>query len=220
MSKIIETATGPDGCEYILYRSFDDFIIRADGVELMTSQCHGSEEQLAVSTLRKHTCMEGIKVLVGGLGMGFTIKRLLGILPSASSVTVVEINSDVINWNRKYFHSLNGNALNDDRVKMLNVDIIDVLRKNEDKYDIFILDVDNGPAHNISENNAWLYTGQGLKVIYDVLKPEGVFSLWSADKYPGFVSLLENAGFNVTVENTWSNSDPSSGSYVIFIGEK
>lgn len=211
----LEQTTGIDGSEYSLYKRDDEYIIRVNGHELMTSLCHGTEERLAVSSFNEIAACPAPRLLVGGLGMGFTLRKLLELLPVKGVLQVAEIEPAVIRWNKSYFNQYNGNVLNDERVQIFEGDVIQKIRDDE-KYDAIILDIDNGPSPLSAPGNSWLYSADGISAIYRSLDSGGVFTLWSAFMDEKFVQRLEECGFNVVVEHIYSYKDRSSGEYIIF----
>lgn len=215
MAKIIDRAIAEDGSEYVLFRSSNEYIIRVNGYELMTSNCYGSEEKLALSTFTSISSTKKPLVLVGGLGMGFTLRALLTLLPAESEVYVSEIESSVINWNKEVFKDINGDVLSDPRVCLHNVDVASRLT-GRNTYDAIILDIDNGPRPLSSAGNVWLYSEEGIASIYESLKNGGVFTLWSAFVDQEFLKRVEDAKFEVTIEHTFSHKDRSAGEYIIY----
>ena len=219
MAELIDKAPGIEGLEYALYRSGDEYIIRVNGYELMTSYCHGSEEKLALSTFENIKSANAPRVLVGGLGMGFTLRTLLDLLPLESAVDVSEIEPSVIRWNRSIFRNINGNVLSDPRVNLHESDVA-VRITGPELYDAIILDIDNGPHPLSAPGNSWLYSDEGIACIYGSLKTTGVFTLWSAFMDKMFLERLESSEFKVIVEHTFSNNNRSSGEYIIYKGLK
>ncbi len=219
MAELIDKATGKEGVEYDLYRSGDEYIIRVNGYELMTSYCHGSEEKLALSTYENIRFVNAPRVLVGGLGMGFTLRKILDLLPLESAVEVSEIEPSVIRWNHRIFRNINGHVLSDPRVYLYEGDVV-VKITGPELYDAIILDIDNGPNPLSLPCNSWLYSDEGIACIYGSLKRLGVFTLWSAFMDQKFLERLERSEFKVIVEHTFSNHDRSSGEYIIYKGLK
>lgn len=211
----LEQTAGRDGSEYSLYKRGDECIIRVNGLELMTSLCHGTEEKIAVSTFDDIVACPAPRLLVGGLGMGFTLKKLLELLPTKGTIQVAEIEPAVIRWNKTYFHEYNGNVLDDERVQICEGDVIQKIR-SDGVYDAIILDIDNGPSPLSAPGNSWLYSMEGITAIYRSLNSGGVFTLWSAFMDNEFVRRLEECGFYVVIEHIYSHNDRSSGEYIIF----
>jgi len=219
MVVLVERVSGEHGSEYSLYENAGEYIIRVNGYELMGSKCHGSEEKLASAAVENIEISGSPKILVGGLGMGFTLGKLLDILPPSACVKVAELEPAVIRWNRNFFGELNGDALSDPRVDLWEGDVIPLIEGDE-LYDAIILDIDNGPSPLSAEDNIRIYSDEGIDCIYRSLSPGGTFALWSAFMDRKFVECLEKSGFSVTVQHVYSDGDMSSGEYLIFLCSK
>jgi spermidine synthase len=170
------------------------FEIISDGVFLMASYNQASERALAHYALEavKSGPRSALQVLVAGLGMGFTLQETLA--SDVASVDVVEINPHIIEWNQTYFASLNGNVLADPRLRLIQDDLYTVLyRSPAAAYDVILLDVDNGPSWLAHESNARLYTPEALKRWSAMLKPRGVFAVWSAQPEPEFLERMRTS---------------------------
>lgn len=186
--------------ELKLYRHDSAFIIRIHGTELMSSRVHGSEEELAELALARLTNTDAARVLVGGLGMGFTLARVLALVGPRSEVDVVELLPEVITWNRKWLGDLTGNPLRDARVNLLEGDVAPRIRAANSTYDAILIDVDNGPEGLTLEANEWLYDRRGLIAAGKALRPGGVLAIWSSAHYPWFTERIREANFEVTEE--------------------
>lgn len=190
----LDTATTPDGTTFTLIRHDDEYIIRADGYDLMVSRMHGSEEQLA--TLACTNLPENAEVLIGGLGMGFTLRATLDLLPPGGRATVAELIPKVVEWNHGELGDLAGRPLDDPRAAVELADVADVIRGAENRFAAILLDVDNGPDAFSQKENARLYTRRGLAAIHRALIPKGVLAVWSTTtSAPGFETRLREAGF-------------------------
>ena len=195
---LIDKAATPDGKkELCLYQHDRDFSMSVGNLELMSSRTHESEEALARLALERIKKGIRTKVLVGGLGMGFTLRAALNALPETARVIVAELVPAVVAWNRGPLASLSGNALTDARVEVREVDAAKLIRCARGDYDAILLDVDNGPAGLARHGNYWFYSFTGLKTILAALKPDGVLALWSAGQDPAFTRRMEDAGFAV-----------------------
>ena len=188
----------PDGGELILYRRGGEFMIRVDGRELMSSRTHGSEDVLAELACAGLKDLEAPRVLVGGLGLGFTLRAALDVLPSAARVVVAEIVPAVVEWNRGPVGPLAGRPLEDHRVAVVVKDVGAVLRRTKERFDAILLDVDNGPAALTRKGNHGLYVETGLVATRAALRPGGVLAVWSAAPDDVFVRRLERARFAVS----------------------
>jgi spermidine synthase len=194
--ELIDTAQVPNGGELKFYQRGDEFSIRVRTVgELMNSHTHGSEDELA-----ELTCSEAADgcILVGGLGMGFTLAAALKCLSPKGRVDVCELVPKVVEWNRGPLGDAAGRPLNDPRVTVLEQDVADVLRGAKEHYDGIAMDVDNGPEGMVRIANDWLYSIEGLAQTYEALRPGGVFTLWSAGYERAFTGRLRKLGFGVT----------------------
>jgi spermidine synthase len=184
--------TTPDGKELVLYRRSGHFHLRVDGLELMSSRPQGSEEVLA------ELACEGLRgaprVLIGGLGMGYTLRAALDLLPPRARVEVAEVFPAVVEWNRGPLAPLAGRPLDDPRVEVFAADVGARLESGG-TYDVILLDVDNGPDAFTLGSNADLYGDAGLARIYRHLLAAGVLAVWSADPSRAFVQRLRKAGF-------------------------
>ncbi len=189
----LDRVTTPDGRELTLHRRGRDYFVYLDGDELMSSRAPGTEKALAEITCRDLGGRP--RVLVGGLGLGFTLRAALDVLPPGAKVVVAEVFATVIKWNRTYLADLQGDALTDRRTTITHGDVWDLARK-EGPWDAILLDVDNGPAAWCLESNGRLYSQAGLLQIQAALAPGGVVAFWSADSDARFVKTLHKCGFD------------------------
>ena len=155
--EVLGESSAPDGTDIQLRRRDDEYLILANGKPLMSSRLHGSEEALATLGCSRAQAMEQPRVLVGGLGMGFTLRAVLDVLPFDAVVTVAELVPAVIEWNRASLAALAGHPLRDPRVRLQAGDVGFTLRANPGRFDVVLLDVDNGPAAFTAADNAGLY---------------------------------------------------------------
>lgn len=194
---LAETIT-PDGERLMLYQNGESFCMRLEGLPLMDSRAVSSElllGELAVEGLGASTAP---RILIGGLGLGFSLKSVLEQVGRSATVQVAELVPEVVVWNRQVLADLNGNLLDDPRVEALVADVWDLLTQATPAcYDAVLLDVDNGPQALVRRQNSRLYGRDGLKRIAAVLKPGGRAVFWSADPAPAFAACLVEAGFSV-----------------------
>lgn len=190
--KQLGRAALPDG-ELILAQRGDEFVLRLRGAELMNSRSHQSEELLA--TLGCANLGADARVLIGGLGMGFTTRAALGVLPADAKVTIAELVPEVVEWNRGLLGHLADHPLADPRVTVRIADVALVMRAQQTAWDAILLDVDNGPNAFTAPSNASLYGVRGLERAYMALRPEGVLGVWSVEDNPNFTGKLNRAGF-------------------------
>ncbi|MHB8909500.1 MAG: spermine/spermidine synthase domain-containing protein [Syntrophales bacterium] len=200
-----------------LYRRGAEFSIRVDGAELMNSRIHGSEEALAEFACARIGSRPAPRVLIGGLGMGYTLAAALKRLGADSRVVVAELVPTVVAWNRGPLAALAGRPLDDGRVTVRECDVAELLRAEHQAYDAIVLDVDNGPRGLTRKSNGWLYTRAGLDAVVTALRPAGVFTLWSATPGPYFTRLLGKAGFEVDVKRVRARSSRRGGYHTIWI---
>ncbi len=181
-----------------LYRRGHEFSIRVDDRELMASGVHGSEEALADIPCKVLAGREQVRILIGGLGMGYTLAAALRTLPKDARVTVAELVPSIVAWNRTVIGHVAGHPLSHPRVDVVIGDVGDLLRQEGVSFDGVLLDVDNGPRALSSPANGWLYSPQGLRRSWEILRPGGALAVWSAAPDQSFTSRLNQAGFRVT----------------------
>ena len=211
-----ETRT-PDGRSLVLTRRGNEYVIHADGKSLMSSRMHGSEEALAASGCRGLATEPAPTVLVGGLGMGFTLRATLDRLPAKASVVVAELVPAVVEWNRGPLGPLAGHPLADRRVRLEVGDVADTLRSCAARFDAVLLDVDNGPRAFTAGHNAGLYDDRGIAAMHKALRPEGTLAVWSAWDDRHFEQRLDYAGFAVEVEHVRGRLAKGGPHHTLFI---
>jgi spermidine synthase len=214
-----ETAT-PDGSDMRLSRRDGEYVIWVNGKTLMSSRMHGSEEALAVAGCRHLANAERPRVLVGGLGMGYTLRAVLDLVPDDAVVTVAELVPAVVDWNRGPLGTLAGNPLHDRRVRVAVEDVGFTLRANPGRFDAVLLDVDNGPAAFTSALNAGLYENSGVDAAHAALKPGGILAVWSAWDDRKFEQRLRHYGFAATAERVRARLHKGGTRHTIFVGRK
>ncbi len=181
-----------------LYRRGDEYSIKlAGGSELMNSRVHGSEDALA-----EHACARlgdtlEPRLLIGGLGMGFTLAAALQQVGNQAQVAVAEVVPAVVAWNREWLGIYAGHPLRDPRVNVQETDVAHLLRRGRQTWDAILLDVDNGPEGLTRKENDWLYSLNGLNAAYAALRPRGVLAVWSAGPDQRFSQRLRKTGFRV-----------------------
>ena len=181
--------------EMQLHRRGEDYSIRVNGLELMTSRVHGSEESLAEFACDPIARRTRPVVLVGGLGMGFTLAATLARLGPDARVEVAELVPGVLEWNRGPLAHLAGRPVEDPRVKVRVEDIASIIKSTQNGYDAIMNDVDNGPDGLILPTNRWLYEPPGLVATRRAMRPGGVLTIWSVAPLRGFTDRLWKAGF-------------------------
>lgn len=191
-------ARTPDGTRIELLRHDGAYLIRADGVELMSTRRHLSEDrlaELACVPIREHP---RARVLIGGLGLGFTLREAMRHLAADAEIVVAELLEAVIEWNADPAFELSAEAMRDPRVRIVRDDVSNVLRAERGGFDAIMLDTDNGPEAMIMSENARLYAAAGIATTIAALRPGGVIAYWSVGDDPDFVAALERAGLAVT----------------------
>lgn len=217
-NKLIDTASWA-GTTLRLYQRGDEYSIRVDKAgELMNSRAHNSEEVLAELACEKIAGRQTPHLLVGGLGMGFTLAAVLSRIGSDAQVTVAELIPAVVRWNRDYMGHLAGYPLLDARVQVLEQDVGLVLREHRNSFDAIMLDVDNGPSSFTHEDNDALYSVRGLKHAYDALKPGGVLTVWSAASDSAFMQRMMQTGFEVSEQRAGSHQAMRGNRHLIWVG--
>jgi spermidine synthase len=208
----------PDGEEMTLTRHGTEYVLLASGQTLMSSRMHGSEEALAMFACARARTLEAPCCLVGGLGMGFTLRAALDLLPPDATVIVAELAPALVDWNRGPIGPLARHPLRDKRVVVEVSDVAATLGSSPGRFDAVLLDVDNGPAAFTASNNAGLYEDRGLAVAHAALKPGGVFAVWSSREDRRFEQRLRYGGFDVTVERVRGRLKKGGPRHAIFLG--
>lgn len=215
-------ATIPNaGGELTLSRREDEFSIRLSGVrgELMNSRVYHSEQVLAELGCAHIAASDKANVLVGGLGMGYTLAAALKTVHHSARVTVAELIPEVVEWNKGPLGECAGQPLEDPRVKVHNGDVVKLLENPSQMFDAILLDVDNGPEGITHSDNNWLYSIPGLESIFKALHPEGMLAIWSAGADPMFTIRLKKAGYKVDMRSV--RARPGKGSrHTIFLAQK
>lgn len=213
-------ASMPDGSEMRLARRDTELVIFVDGRILMSSRMHGSEEHLAALGCRQLGAVRAPHVLVGGLGMGFTLRATLDLLPPDAIVTVAELVPAVVEWNRGPLAPLAKHPLDDPRVRVEIGDVGRVLRAHRAGFDVILLDVDNGPSAFTTGDNDGLYDNAGVSAMFAAAKPGGTVAVWSAWEDRKFEQRLRYHGFNVEMQRVRARLKKGGPRHTIFLGVK
>ena len=217
----IDTARVPGtDVELRLMRRCAEFSMMLGQNELMNSRLSGSEEALATLACRRIEAVECPHVLIGGLGMGFTLRAALAVLGTEARITVAELVPAVIAWARGPMANIFANSLNDPRASILSADVIEVIQSHPSAFDAILLDVDNGPEGLIRKANDALYNLKGLKAIHRALRPGGVLAVWSSGPHPLFSKRLRDAGFDVNEVAVRATAKRSGARHVIWFATK
>ena len=195
--ELLGQTNSPDGAEMKLVRRGDEYVIVVDGAVLMSSRMHGSEEALATLGCRRARAARRPSVLIGGLGMGFTLRAALDLLPADATVLVAELVPAVVEWNYGPLGPLAKHPLKDKRVRVETEDVTVTLRARPGRFDLVLLDVDNGPDALTDASNSGLYDSRGIAAAYASLKKAGVLAVWAAKEDRKFERRLRDGGFEV-----------------------
>lgn len=228
--RLLECVVTPDNRELTLYQRGGDFHIHVDGLDLMSSRSHGSEEEMARMALEALDRRPAPRLLIGGLGMGYTLRATLDALTErggrAADVVVAEAFPSVVAWNRGPLEHLADRPLADPRVRVVVGDVGERIAEAADgadrpggtaPFDVILLDVDNGPEAFTLEENRRLYSERGLDRLRRALTPGGVLTVWSAHDHPPFLQRLRKAGFQARTRHLRARTCGKGERHVIFL---
>ena len=193
----IATAKTPDGGEMVLYQHDRDFSILVDGDDLMHSRRHASELELARLGCAHLAGRKAPSILVGGLGMGYTLRQALDMLGPQAHVVIGELMSAVVGWNREFFGELNARPLEDQRVELQIGDVVGLISGSRNRFDAILLDIDNGPDAMTALGNRRLYGHEGIAACVRALRDQGCLAVWSAKPSKQFEQILLDCGLHV-----------------------
>ena len=217
----IDTARVPGAdIELRLMRRGEEFSMMLGQNELMNSRLSGSEEALATLTCKKIEAVKRPHLLVGGLGMGFTLRAALAVLGRDAQITVAELVPAVIAWARGPMAELFGDSLTDPRASICEADVVDVIKTSPSAFDAILLDVDNGPEALIRKANDTLYDRNGLQAIRRALRPGGILAVWSSGPNIAFTKRLRAADFDVNEVGVRATTKRSGAHHVIWFATK
>jgi spermidine synthase len=217
--ELIESVTVPDsGGTMRLMRNGGEFAIHVDERELMRNSMHGSEEALSELACDRLCDVAAPRVLIGGLGMGFTLAALLRRFGDDGQAVVAELVPAVVRWNRGVLGQVAGYPLRDARASIYEGDVGDMIRQPPALWDAILLDVDNGPTGLTRGGNNWLYSWQGLEAAFRALNPQGILAVWSAAPDSGFTRRFERAGFTVECVDFRARGSQGGRHHVIWLG--
>lgn len=214
----LDTAQIPGGGELRLMQRGQDYSIMSGRIELMNSRLYGSEVALFKLAWTKLAGTKAPRLLIGGLGMGFTLRAALADLPKDGQVIVAELVPEVIAWARGHLAPLYGDSLADRRGRIVQGDVADRLAEAKPPYDAILMDVDNGPDGLNRDANDALYGMLGLANLKRAVRPGGVVAVWSAGPDPAFARRFSNAGFNVTEHKVGASPSGKGPRHVIWVG--
>jgi spermidine synthase len=210
---------GTEG-ELRLMRRGTEFSIMLGTNELMNSRLSGSEAALATLAAKKLESVKNPHLLIGGLGMGFTLRAALGVLGKKARVMVAELVPAVVAWARGPMAAIFGESLNDPRVSIREMDVTEIIRSSRGTFDAILLDVDNGPEGLTRQANDGLYDSSGLRSAHAALRPGGVLAVWSSGPNPAFAKRLRGAGFDVNEVNVRATGRGGGARHIIWIAVK
>jgi len=219
--ELLDTTTVPgEASDLRLYRRDQEYSIRTGNIELMNSRVHGSEDALAELACQRISDRPQTQVLIGGLGMGYTLAAALRQLGPEAKVTVAELVPAVVTWNRGPLAALAGHPLDDPRVAVHEGDVGQLIRAQHNCYDVILLDVDNGPEGLTRKENNTLYSPAGLNAAAAALHPGGIFGVWSISPDQAFTKRLQRGGFTVEEKRVRARGSHGGGRHMIWLGMK
>ena len=218
--EVLARTRTPEGAELALIRHPGEYVILANGQSLMSSRMHGSEDALATAGCRRARLLTRPRVLVGGLGMGFTLRAALDVLPSAARILVAELVPAVVEWNHGPLGSLANRPLDDPRVTVEEGDVTATMRSNPGCFDAVLLDVDNGPVALTASSNAGLYDEQGVAAARSSLRHDGVLAVWSPTHDRRFERQLRAGGFTVQRKRVSGRAKKRGPRHTILLAHK
>ncbi|HYG48009.1 MAG TPA: hypothetical protein VD846_08710 [Allosphingosinicella sp.] len=217
---LLDTAPIPGGGELRLVRRGDDFWIMLGANALMSTRLRGSEEALATLACERMAGRPRPAILIGGLGMGFTLRAALGALPRDSKVVVSELVPAIVEWARGPMAHVHGTSLDDPRVRIVESDVGDLIAAARSDYDSILLDVDNGPDALSRDTNDRLYDLEGLARARTALRPRGLLAIWSAAPDPAFARRLGKADFAVEEVTVRAHAGRKGAKHMIWLATR
>jgi SAM-dependent methyltransferase len=215
---LAETRT-PDGSRFSLHEHNGEFFLKLNGTQLMGSNATVSERLLADHACDWSDRRAKPRVLIGGLGLGFSLRRVLELVAPGATVEVAELLPEVVAWNREFLRELNGPLLDDPRVIVTTGDVFECIKQHPAHYDAILLDVDNGPTSFVQPQNSRLYGRNGFSLIRRSLRPGGRVAFWSADKEPAFLAYFARAGFSVEEIPAKAHERAKRAAHRIYVGQ-
>jgi spermidine synthase len=216
----LATASVPGGGELHLYCRGSDFMIVLGGNELMNSRMSGSEEALATISCEQLDGRKAPHLLIGGYGMGFTLRAALDALAPDAILTVAELVPEIIDWALGPMAQLTGDCLDDARVRLVTADVAELIGAGRSTYDAILLDVDNGPDGLTRLQNDRLYSRYGLQTAKAALRPGGILAIWSAAPDSAFTRRLSEAGFAVETVAVRARQNGKGPRHTIWLATK
>jgi spermidine synthase len=217
---VLEQVKTPDGSTMALVERDGDYMLRVNGRELMSTRHSYSEEQLGVVACKERAQLKGARVLVGGLGLGFTLRAALDTLGRTARVVVAELIPEVVAWNRNPAYPLAAAALADPRTEVVIGDVADILVQSRHNFDAIMLDADNQTTSMNTAGNSSLYHPAGITKVWNKLEPGGTVVYWSAGEEPLLAKRLAAGGFGVEVLRVGKHSTGGGGHHVLLVGRR
>jgi spermidine synthase len=212
-------ARTPNGTLIALFRHDGAYVIRADGIELMSTRRHLSEDRLAEVACAPYRDTPGARVLIGGLGLGFTMRAALGALRTDAEVVVAEFLAEVIEWNANPAYQLSAQAMQDPRTRIVHDDIVNVLSANVAGFDAIMLDTDNGPDGMLMSESARLYAMFGIETTVAALRPGGTIAYWSVGEDPKFLDALRRSRLTVQTLRVRAH-DTAGPTHILYVATR
>ena len=218
--ELVGTAEVPGGPPLRLFRRGADFMIVLERNELMSTRMSGSEVALGTMTCQRLAGGPAPRLLIGGYGMGFTLRSVLDLLGPEASVVVAELVPGIIGWARGPMASLTAGCLDDPRVTLETGDVADIIRRDRGCYDAILLDVDNGPDGLTRPANDGIYSTRGIEAAWRALRPGGILAVWSAAPDAPFARRLASAGFSVDEVRVKARDNGKGATHVIWFARR
>jgi len=215
--ELLGTAPVPDGEVLRLFCHGRDHTIVVGSNELMNTRQSASEEALAILTCARLNGRKAPHLLIGGYGMGFTLRAALAALDGKARVTVAELVPQIIDWARGPMAELTAGCLDDPRVRLIEDDVVGLVQEGQGSYDAILLDVDNGPDGLTRAANSKLYSMRGLHRAREALTPGGILAVWSAARDPAVVRRVGDAGFAVEEVSVRARSNGKGAHHIIWL---
>jgi spermidine synthase len=217
---VLEQVRTPDGSTMALVERDGEYVLRVNGRELMSTRHSFSEEQLGVVACKARARLEGARVLIGGLGLGFTLRAALATLPRGARVVVAELIPEVVAWNQNTAYPLASASLADPRTEVIIGDVADIMVRSQNSFDAIMLDADNQTTSMNTVGNSSLYQPAGLAKVWRKLAPGGTVVYWSAGEDPPLAKRLASTGFDVEVHRVRKHPAGGGGHHVLLVGHR
>lgn len=218
----LATTTTAEGSRLALLEHDGEYYLKVDGVQLMSTTATASEQLMGELACGAIGGRRGARILIGGLGFGFTLRRVLELAPEDATVVVAELLPEIVEWNRTHLAGVNGAFLDDPRVVLKIADVAAVLASSDGdgRFDVILLDVDNGPDALVAKGNRGLYARRGLITVRSALVRKGTAVFWSANRDKAFAESLERAGFAVTEVGAKAYPQAKKPTHTLFVAKR